>query len=80
MAARAHKLVAYAVLLGLVVLVASRTTFGQDTPGLYPEYTFIHEPGYCVWYGECGESIDLGIPGNLNCPYNGPAKNVKKHQ
>jgi len=39
-------------------------------------YTYIHAPGYCAMYKECGESTNPLIPGMLNCPYNGPAIDV----
>ena len=33
--------------------------------------TLVHKPGYCTWFGQCG---DTPYNGQYNCVYNGPAK------
>jgi len=59
------------LLLAVLAAVASwPTAMAQEGP----PWTPIHEPGYCVWYGECGREPQYG---RLNCVYNGPAKPVR---
>ena len=53
---------ASALLLVLVCTVAAQQ-----------EYTYVHAKNTCSMYGECGTSTTPGIPGTLNCPYNGPS-------
>jgi len=59
------------LIIGLLVVVAVGTSAQQN-------WTYVHAKNTCSMYGECGTSTTPGIPGTLNCPYNGPSFVVKK--
>lgn len=51
----------------MMVVLCFAQVEGED------DLTPIHKKGYCVWYGQC---TPPDSPKAMNCPYNGPAKNV----